>query len=161
MTEARFTDIAIERNDDGIYDIVIDGDRDLATVSGFETAIMCSLFSDRRAANDEVADPLKRRGWIGNLVSDTPGDNYGSGIWLYEQRRGTSEVIAAVSDEARQSLDWMVSGRMVRSIDAQASYDPAKRSMMLLMQAIDPLGGVSRKSFDLWRNTGTKTVTNR
>ena len=151
-----------ERRSDGIYDISIeDEDRDLRTVTGYETAIMCSLFTDRRAAADEVADPWKRRGWIGNLVAETPGDNYGSGLWLFEQRRGTPDVIAGVSDEARKSLDWMIEGRLVLSIDAQASYDPAKRLMTLSMTATDLLGGVSRKSFELWRNTGSTTVTNR
>jgi phage gp46-like protein len=148
-TDLAFTDIDIAVDTDGIYDLVIDEtDRDLRTVSGYETSVMCSIFSDRRAARDEIADPWRRRGWIGNLLSERPGDSYGSGIWLYEQRRGTSDVLTAIEHEARQALDWMIEDRLVLGIEAQATYNPANRIMRITMTATD----------DLWRNTRSKTV---
>lgn len=149
-----FTDVVLKRDADGIYDLAIDETaRDLATTSGLETAIMCSLFSDRRAAPDEVADPWKRRGWLGNLLATTPGDNYGSGLWLYEQRRGTSDVLVALNAEAQTSLHWMVEENLAQNIDASFTYDPAKRIFSLSVLATDLRGGVSRHAFELWKAT--------
>lgn len=155
-----FTDLALEANAaDGILDLALDaGQRDLAVIDGFETAIVTSLFSDRRAAADEVADPMRRRGWIGNLIADTPGDNYGSGLWLYEQSRGTREVCNAIEDEARQALAWMVEERLVKSVAVAVTYDPRRRRMSIAVVAVDALGGVTRRSYEIWSRTATGTL---
>lgn len=154
MADARFTDVVLKRDADGIYDLALDGPTsDLATTQGYETALMCSLFSDRRAAADEVGDPFKRRGWIGNLVADTPGDNYGSGLWLYEQRRGTQEVCTALAQEARTSLSWMIDESLVSTVSPTFTYDPAKRRMVLNIVESAIQGGVLRRTFEIWDAT--------
>jgi phage gp46-like protein len=155
-----FTDVRMVRNDrDGVYDLDLDADaRDLATTGGLETALLCSLFSDRRAAVDEVADPWRRRGWIGNLLSDIPADNYGSGLWLYEQHRATSEVRASLRMEVIQSLDWLADEALVSHVDADVVYDPRKRQCTITIAALDQLGNTSRHAYQLWRETGSGTV---
>lgn len=154
MSDRNFTDISVFRDDEGIYDIDIDEEaRDLKTNDGLETALFCSLFSDRRAAPDEVADPLRRRGWIGNLVSPFPGDNYGSGLWLYEQRRGTSDVLAGLKAEALSSLDWLIEANLIKSASADFVYDPKKRKFTLTVELTGSLNGISRHSWELWNNT--------
>jgi phage gp46-like protein len=159
MADEHFTDVAIQRDAEGVYDLVLDlENRDIATTGGFETALMCSLFSDRRAYADEVAEPFKRRGWIGNLVSSVPADNYGSGLWLYEQRRMSADVQASLRMEVIQSLDWMVDERLVVSVDAQLTFDPAKRTTTVSVQAVDKLGGVSVRSFEIWQRTGAGQI---
>lgn len=156
MADAPFTDVVLAKGSDGIYDLVLDeANRDLGTTAGYDTALACSLFSDRRAAPDEVADPWKRRGWIGNLVPDVPGDNFGSGLWLYEQRRGTSDIIAAVAAEARTSLAWMQDANLVKGIDPVATYDARTRTMNLTVLMTSLLGSTSSHSFVLWTATGT------
>ena len=66
MSQTPFTDLAFAADDEGIYDLVVDAEAgDFAIATGFESAYAVSLFSDRRARADEVADPLKRRGWTG------------------------------------------------------------------------------------------------
>lgn len=155
---AKFTDIAVARDAEGVYDMVFDDTRDMASVQGFETALLCSLFSDRRADKDEVSDPMKRRGWIGNLVAETPMDNYGSGLWLYEQRRATEDVRALLRLEVISSLEWMREERLIKNLDANLFYDPAKRSVSIRVLTSDLLGGVSSKSFELWSATGRGQV---
>lgn len=161
MADDMFTDVAMAQGTDGIYDLVIDeASGDFATTGGLETAILCSLFSDRRAEPDEVADPWKRRGWIGNLIADTPNDNYGSGLWLYEQRRATEDVRAALRLEVIQCLSWLVDEGLAVAIDALIAYEPAKRRVIITVQLTDRLGGNTQHSYALWSRTGAATLTN-
>jgi phage gp46-like protein len=154
MPDANFTDWKLERGNDGIYDLAIDEEnRDLASTAGLETAIGCSIFSDRRAYPDEVADPWKRRGWIGDTMSQLPGDRYGSGVWLYEQSRGTSQVLAMLTSEVRTSVNWLKEEKLVKSLEPQWTFDPAKRRYVLTVLARDFRGGVSRHAFELWQAT--------
>lgn len=149
-----FTDLAFAADDDGIYDLVIDAkDRDFKTTAGLESASFVSLFSDRRARADEVADPMKRRGWIGNLVSDVPGDNFGSGLWLYEQRRLTLDVIAGVRIEAEQSHTWMVEEGLAKYVTASITSDPVQRSVNVNVTIAEPQGNTTTHAFPLIQAT--------
>ena len=57
----RYVDLAYAQDDEGVFDLVIDEDMaDFDTTDGLESAIVVSLFSDRRAYRDEVGDPMKR-----------------------------------------------------------------------------------------------------
>jgi len=154
-----FTDVLLVLDHrDGIFDLEADGNGDLKLTGGFETAILASLFTDRRAAADEVADPMKRRGWIGNLLAKIPGDNFGSGFWLYEQSRGTQAVCNGMKDEALKALQWLVDDDLVKGIAATVSYIPAKRRMILDIAMTDALGRVTRRSYEIWRRTGTGEI---
>lgn len=150
MSTTRYTDLAFEQDSEGLFDLVIDETtRDLKVSDGLEASILVSLFSDRRAAADEVADPMRRRGWIGNLISEVPGDNHGSGLWLYEQARMTGEVVVGVKAEAVQSLEWMVDERLIDTVDAQVISEPSKRQLTLLMSVTDPQGNESIRAYRL------------
>lgn len=154
---SRFTDIAmIASEDDGVFDIVVDDTtRDLTTVSGLETSILMSLFTDRRARADEVANPMHRRGWIGNLVSDIPNDNYGSGLWLYEQRRLLPEVANGVRNEAEAALQWQAEDGIAKSLTAEIVSEPITRSVSLLINIKVADGGRFSASYVLVNATRT------
>lgn len=146
----RFVDIDFVADDEGIFDLAIDDDtRDLVTTDGLESAILVSLFSDRRAAADEVADPMKRRGWIGNLVSEVPGDNHGSGLWLHEQDRLTADRATAVRVEAEQSLDWMIEEGLAGATQGRVIRDPASRRTYLTIDLQEPEGGSTSRAYQL------------
>lgn len=156
VTMARVTDLEFEQGPDGIFDISVDSStRDLATVSGLETATVMSLFSDRRARADEVADPMRRRGWIGNLVSDIPNDNFGSGLWLYEQRRLLPEVSNGVRNEAEAALEWQSMDGIAKSVAAEVVSDPVTRSVSLRIIIKIADGGRHSASYVLVNGTRT------
>lgn len=148
----RYVDLAVAQDDEGIFDLIIDG-TDLETTDGLETAIIVSEFSDRRAYPEEVADPMKRRGWIGDLVSDVPGDRHGSGLWLYEQSRGTRSSSNGVRTEAQRALDWMIEERLIVASAARIANDPAKRTFTLVIETEMPGGGTSIRAFELAKAT--------
>lgn len=148
----RYVDLAVAQDDEGIFDLLIDG-TDLETTDGLESAIIVSEFSDRRAYAEEVPDPMKRRGWIGDTVSDVPGDRHGSGLWLYEQSRGTRETVVSVRTEAQRALDWMIEERLIVSSAARIANDPAKRTFTLVIETEMPDGGTSIRAFELSKAT--------
>jgi phage gp46-like protein len=157
-----YTDLVFELDSDGIYDLALDTDtRDMALIDGLESAIMVSLFSDRRAADDEVVDPLKRRGWIGDLVSEVPGDRHGSGLWLYEQRRLSEETIVGLKNEAEASLRWMLDEGLVTTVEASVVPDPAHRSVTLVIKLGSPQGGQTIRKFTLADKTRRRAITNQ
>lgn len=147
---SRYIDIACRQDEDGIFDLIIDEDtRDLEVGEGLESALITSLFSDRRAARDEVANPLKRRGWIGNLVAEVPGDNFGSGLWLYEQKRLEGEVATGLRSEAEQSLDWLVEENLLTSVSAQVIMSPEKRGVFLMIHLTSNSGDATSMAYRL------------
>ena len=152
----KFTDFAVQQDSEGVFDILVDAPNgDFVTTNGEDSALLVSLFSDRRAHADEVANTMHRRGWIGDLVSDVLGDRHGSGLWLYEQRRLTPEVASGIRTEAEQALTWMVEQSLVKSVSAEVSRDQAKRSLFLNITCALPEGGSFSESYTLANNTRT------
>ena len=145
---------------DGIYDIDLDTpNRDALKTAGLESAILVSLFSDRRAAADEVADPLRRRGWICDLVSAIPGDRHGSGLWLYAQSRLTETTAASVAAEARNALDWLIQEGLCNSVACSVTRDDATRTAYLIVTLGLIEGGVSQHAFVIANATRSGLLT--
>jgi phage gp46-like protein len=144
------TDISVRQDDDGIFDIELDEDnQDAQLTVGLEAAIIVSLFSDRRAREDEVRNPMRRRGWIGDLLTDIPGDLHGSALWFYEQTRLTAVEAAGVAAEARNALQWMVDEELCNSVSVEVAYNPAMRAVFLNVTVSLLEGGVSQHAFRL------------
>ncbi len=143
-----YTDLAFEQDDDGLFDLIIE-DGDFKLAEGLETALLVSLFSDRRAYFDEVPDPLKRRGCIIDLVAEEPGDKYGSGLWFYEQSRLSTEVRNGIKNEAEMSLQWTVTDKLATFVQADAIRKPADRSLALNITLTALNGGVTCHAFKI------------
>ena len=135
----------------GLYDISFDENGDIASGDQFDTAIVVSLFSDARADESQVAIPELRRGWIGN--EETPGDQLGGYLWLFEQSRLTGSLLSDIEDAARGSLRWKVEDGYAESVSAKASREDERR-LRLEIQIAAPTGEVETKLFYLWRQTG-------
>lgn len=153
---AAFTDALVQQDHEGIFDLVIDPDSgDLALETGMETAILASLFTDRRAASDEVPAPLERRGWIGNRyhLPERPEDNWGSGWWLYSQHRLNGDFMTGMYFETVQALEWFVDDGLVLGVDAGFEDVPEDRTVKISVRFDLPGGGQMRRSWTLWKNT--------
>ena len=64
---------------------------DLLTDEAMETAVLMSLFTNRRASLDEVDDPDDRQGWWGDQVAEIKDDQIGSKLWLLRRAKSTSQ----------------------------------------------------------------------
>lgn len=159
-----YTDLAFVRTPEGYYDLDVDASaRDLVTTDGLDSAVFVSLFSDRRARPDEpnggIPDPLRRRGWIGDLVAEVPGDLHGSGLWFFEQSRNTREAAIGLRIEANAALDWLVDEGLSSSVESSVLYDPAARGMTLSVRISEPQGGSTVRAYRLVDATIQRAVT--
>lgn len=94
----------------------------LATDDGLETAVVVSLFSDRRAAPD---DPLPghdddRRGWWGDAWPEIPGDRIGSRLWLLSREKQTPAALARAQQYAAEALAWLVDDGVASAVNVVA-----------------------------------------
>ncbi len=99
-----------------------DAGDDLLTDAGLETAVIISLFTDRRAGeHDELpATETDRRGWWGNDHEEA-GDEIGSKLWLLRREKQMSSVVRRAEEYARESLQWMIRDRVARSVNVTGS----------------------------------------
>ena len=79
-----------------------------------QTAIILSLFTDRRAGDDDKL-PLNqtdRRGWVGEEFAsadfDDRPDAWGSRLWLVYATKRVDDVLEAARFAAQEALDWLV-----------------------------------------------------
>ncbi len=98
----------------------------LDTDAGLETAIIISLFSDRRAAaTDELpAGHTWRRGWWGAELPDVPGDEtqWGSHLWLLSREKQTEETRLRAEQYAREALEWLMEDGAAEDIEVTAKW---------------------------------------
>lgn len=96
------------------------GNNDLVTDAGLETAVLISLFTDRRADDDdELPDPDNpdRRGWWGDLITDIPEDKIGSKLWLLERSKTTEQTLVDAERFIKESVQWLIDDGVASSID--------------------------------------------
>jgi phage gp46-like protein len=114
-------DFALESDAAGT-DLVIRDD-DLASDDGLRTAVLLSLFTDRRAEED---DPLPsedgdRRGWWADELAAVEGDRFGSRLWLLERSKRQEDVAPRAEEYAREALAWMLEDSVASKIDVVAT----------------------------------------
>lgn len=87
----------------------------LASGGDLATAVLVSLFTDRRAGDDDALPDGSddRRGWWGDLEQDVA---IGSRLWLLERSRLTEEVAGAAADYAREALQWLLDDKVASGI---------------------------------------------
>jgi phage gp46-like protein len=98
-------------------------DDDLASDVGLVTAILLSLYLDRRAGDDDVppsGDVTDRRGWWADEFAAVEGDLIGSRLWLLDRSKRTAENQGLAVEYSRESLQWAIVDRAVERLDIEA-----------------------------------------
>lgn len=133
------TDLAYKIDDQNTYDLEVTADGDLATSGGYQSWVVASLFSDRRAFPDEgIHDPLRRRGWHGSEIAGGDGHNFGSGIWFYHQARLRRDTVNGVRAEIEAALSWMIDEDLIETAVAEVTAEPAGRTLRILVDMHTP-----------------------
>ena len=103
-------------------DLVLD-DVDLQTDEGLQTAIVLSLFTDRRAEDDdELPDgSTDRRGWWGDMLAEDDDDKIGSRLWLLSREKEMAEVVARAEEYGQEAVEWLVTDSIVKAVLVTAS----------------------------------------
>lgn len=97
---------------------------DLAGDDGLRTAVVISLFTDRRAeADDELpAGETDRRGWWGDLLADIEGDWIGSRRWLYVREKQTAETARKIREADEEALAWLVEDGIAAAVTVETEW---------------------------------------
>ena len=87
-----------------------------------ETAVVISLFTDRRAkAGDPIPDGvLNRRGWWGDSFPDVAGDQIGSRLWMLAREKQLPSVLARAREYALEALQWLIDDGIARAVNVTA-----------------------------------------
>lgn len=107
----------------------------LAEDDGLQTAVVISLFTDRRAeASDLPADATgqDRRGWWGDSFAEVEGDRIGSRLWLLAREKQTQATLLKARDFAKEALQWLLDDGVARAVNVGTEW-MANRQGVLLM----------------------------
>lgn len=100
---------------------------DFKQANYLETAVLVSLFSDRRATDDELntysrgnSKPELNRGlWIDTYRVDI---QYGSGFWLLYREKKQQETLSRFQDYSKQALQWLINDGVAKDVEAEAEF---------------------------------------
>lgn len=115
------TDIALKADAAGYSFDISYNESGFITDEGLQTAVIISLFTDRRLPAGSVhpegsGDP---RGYWGD-VGDADGYEWGSLLWTLYRQVITNEVITSCREFCYQSLEWMITDGIAESITVNA-----------------------------------------
>jgi len=122
----------------------------LAQDDSLDTAIILSLFSDRRArADDELPDNSgDRRGWWGDLVPPVEGDQIGSRWWLLRREKNTLNTLNRAREYALEALQWLVTDGLAAKVEVEA--EAVRREVLGVRVMVTlPSGDVLRRRYSL------------
>ncbi len=106
-----------------VGDLALD-DRLLRDDDSIETAVVISLFTDRRAEPDDElpAGETDRRGWWGDALAQNEGDRIGSRLWLLKREKQTTETLNRAREYAREALAWLIEDGVASRVEVAAEW---------------------------------------
>ena len=132
-------------NEAGLGDICVDGP-DLVGSDDLATAVLVSLFTERRAQPGDLPEgDVDRRGWFGDQVGEGD-DPIGSLLWLLDRRKLTNVVLALAQRYAFDALEWMIGDGVALGVDTTTTRTAHER-MGLVVQLRLPSGDVREFEF--------------
>jgi len=123
---------------------------DLERDDGLETAVIISLFTDRRASNEQIPVELPQddlRGYWGDIANATPSDQTGSLLWLLAREKQRPQILGRAQQYCREALAWMVEDLVATRVEVTAQF-VAQGWMLILVDIFRPTGTPVRYRFN-------------
>ena len=160
-TNFQANDFCLMCSPDGYYDLAIENGQ-FKQVYNFDTALLISIFGERRADASEVKLPQHRSGWWGNLILFDDGFEMGSKIWILNQKRLTQDVLNMAVAYAYECTEWLIQDRHVKDIFVTGSFTDDKYGLpsgiTLQIDLTTWNDEVESKYYTLWNNTGRTDI---
>lgn len=119
-------DIALAPAPDAAGFDIVCADGDLVLDGTLATAAIISVFTDRRARDDDALPhgQTDRRGWWGDslLSEELAGDRIGSRRWLVWPAKQTESTRRRMEDIDRESFDWMVQAGIADDVRVSGAW---------------------------------------
>ena len=106
-------DIEAGRSDYAVVNGSLESDADL------QTAVIISLFTDRRAELDDILPDARGslRGWWGDAMAPR---RIGSRLWLLSREKQLQEVVNRAQEYTEEALAWMTEDGIAQQITVVA-----------------------------------------
>ena len=116
---------------------------------GLETAVIISLFTDRRAnADDNIPDGSNDlRGWWADSFNAIENDKIGSRLWLLSREKQLTSVLVRAREYSEEALAWLVADGVAESVEV-ASSNPRMGILALAVSIYRPLQPVTQYRFE-------------
>lgn len=162
------TDLALVWDADNFTgDLLLQGGA-LTMDDGLRSAVLISLFTDARAADDETLpqDGGDRRGWWGDTQARIAGvdagtaqdrNRIGSLLWLLHRSKITSAVMMQAKEAAEAALEWLVRDGVASAVRVVVS---ASGHTMQIAVELDRPTGPTRQRFDFAWDASTHSLIN-
>lgn len=113
-------DVKLVSGNGQMYDLQFEKG-DLISDGGLETAVLISLFTDRRVNDSELPEwEEDKRGWFGDTLSDIEGDQYGSKLWTLDRAPLNSTTRTLAEAYARDALSWLLEDGVASDLSVEA-----------------------------------------
>lgn len=150
MADIRTVFIDMEHGADYAIDFML-----LQQDDGLDTAVILSLFTDRRADSDDIIpgnSDDKRGAWTDSFA-EVEGDQFGSRLWLLERAKLLPETVNRVREYCKEALDWMVRDGVAKAVNVSAEI--VRNSPLGIIntqiEIVKPDGATTRYKFEkLW-----------
>lgn len=90
-------------------------------------SVLISLFTWRRAADDDALDDDERFGWWGDSFPSVADDRIGSRLWLLRRVKLTRKTQLDAEFYAREALQWLIDDGHCSAIDIISERLDAQR----------------------------------
>jgi phage gp46-like protein len=133
------------------YDLAIGTDGDLESVEGLETSLTVSFFTDARADSSEVSNPYYRRGWWGNLYTQSDQVEFGSKMWLLDQAVINDDTLNDAIDYAQSAYNWLLDQNYADQVNVSGSS--SFQTINITVQIVKESNIINERVYNLWQNT--------
>jgi phage gp46-like protein len=135
--------------DIGIYQ------NDLAKDGGLRTAVLLSLFTNRRVDDPKLLPfgATDRAGWWGDAVPVEDGDLFGSRLWTLSREKISSDLIEKIKEYSEESLQWLIEDGVVASVKATAEIaDSRQVSVEIDIERPNDADNINYRFNDIWEH---------
>jgi phage gp46-like protein len=121
---------------------------DLDTSDTLQTAVLLSLFTDKRAPDSLQIYSTDRRGWWGNTYGARP---LGSLLWTLERaiKSDGPEVLRRAEGYCTDALQWLIDDGVAATVSATASWI-TQTTLGIYIAITEASGSVTRKFSWVW-----------
>ena len=127
---------------------------DLSTENELRTAVVISLFSWRRASDDDKLpdDTNNKQGWWGDSYPPAPNHKIGSKLWLLKREKLTQNTINRAIGYCKEALEWLISDGVASKVDITAERNGMDGLSVAILITRTNGTSLNLKFADAWEN---------
>lgn len=144
------TDIQLKLVDNKYYDISFTNG-DFTLTNGLDTALLMSVYGEKRANSSEVPVQYLQRGWWGNLFNDVENYEVGSKLWLLYQARRNQDTLNRGITYLNDGFKWLLQDTFIDRVEVTGEI--TNNGITFLVSLYRSQNLVASYSYELWQNT--------